>query len=177
MRGKYVPRTIAGFCTSCASIKLIQRTSNRGLWFVLRSTRTLWWISLLLLLKAVCEYASHSALGTVLDIANLPHGKPQFTFLLGQHDAWTALPTIGLLIWHQMVVLCCCSPADLFCARPYEENCPSYFLFHRPESLERLHAKSIFLARFLISSNQHSQGSFCSSCEQKDCLLTHSRVI
>ncbi len=41
VRGSCVPRTIDGFCTSCGSTKLFQRTSTSDLWFVFRSTRTL----------------------------------------------------------------------------------------------------------------------------------------
>ena len=76
MRGRRVPRTIGGLCTSCGSTKLFQKTSTSGLRLVSRSIRTLCWISLLFRLKVVCKYASYSVLGTVLAIITLSQGTP-----------------------------------------------------------------------------------------------------
>ncbi len=78
-------------------------TSTRGLLLVVHYARTLRWILLLSRLKAVCDYTSHSALGTVLLIATLSQGELHSTFPLGPRDAWTALPTFGLLSCCQLV--------------------------------------------------------------------------
>ena len=71
-----VTRNIGGFCTSCGSTKLFHKTSTSGLGFVFRSTKKLWWISLLSRLKAVCGYASHSAFDTVLAFITLSEVTP-----------------------------------------------------------------------------------------------------
>ncbi len=81
MLGRCVTRTIGGFCTSCGSTKLFQKTFTSGLGFVFRSTRKLWWISLLSRLKAVFGYASRSAFDTVLAFITLSEVTPSQPFV------------------------------------------------------------------------------------------------
>ena len=68
MRERCVTRTIGCLYTISSSNKLFLRTSNRGVWSVPHSTRTLRFISLLFRLKAVYAYASHTAFRNVLAI-------------------------------------------------------------------------------------------------------------
>ncbi len=67
-------RVFQGLLVVCAQVLALPRSllssSTGGFWLVVHSSRTLWWKLFVFSLKAVCKYASYSALG----IASLSQG-------------------------------------------------------------------------------------------------------
>ncbi len=59
------------------------RTSTRSLWIIAHHSRALWFMLLLITLKASCEYTSESAIGTVLAFIQVSRGTSTRTL---RHD-------------------------------------------------------------------------------------------